>query len=260
MAAGVAAAWTAARHLQPTEPKFDAASGERATVRLFRNPVEVPAFTARDLDGRTLASRDWRGKVVVVNFWATWCPPCRAEIPTLIAMQEKYRDHLMILGISEDDVAPDQVKRFTVENRMNFPTVMLTPELERLFPGVGALPTSFVLDREGRLVQKHVGMVAFDTLELETRALAGLPVNASIEQVDRVQPAKLGNAAATTIPGVDLAKLSGERRADALQRLNSEPCTCGCDLTVAKCRIDDPNCGISLPIAKQIVQSIVASR
>jgi len=134
---------------------------------------------------------------------------------------------------------------------------MLTPEIERLFPGITAIPTSFLVDREGHLVQKHIGMLTAGLTELETRALAGLPVNASIEQVDRVQAAKLeNNAQATTIPGVDLSKLAPERRSAALQKLNSEACTCGCDLTLAKCRIDDPGCGVSLPLAKKIVDSL----
>jgi hypothetical protein len=82
-------------------------------------------------------------------------------------------------------------------------------------------------------------------------------VNASIEEVDRGQPVRLENAAqVTNIPGVDLGKFPADRRAVALQRLNAAPCTCGCDLTVAKCRIDDPTCGVSLPIARQIVQEL----
>ena len=202
-------------------------------------------------------SADWRGKVVIVNFWATWCGPCRAEIPALVALQAKYHDRLFVLGISEDDGPIEMVKQFAAAQHINYPVVLLTPELERLFPGVGAIPTSFVLDRESRVVQKHVGLFPPDLLELETRSLGGLAVNARVEEVDRAQPAKLENAAqATTIPGVDLAKLSPERRAQALQRLNTEACTCGCDFTVAKCRIDDPTCGVSLPVARRIVQEI----
>ncbi len=230
-------------------------------VRFYRNPAKVPDFTLRDLDGRTLKSSEWRGKVVFVNFWATWCGPCRAEIPSLIALQEKYRKELLIVGISEDEGDPADVKRFATAQRMNYPIVMLTPDTERLFPGVGAIPTTFVLDREGRVVQKHVGLYSAELLEAETRSLAGLAINARVEEVDRAQPAKLENAAqATNIPGVDLSKLPPSRRAEALQKLNSEGCTCGCDFTLAKCRIDDPGCGISLPRARQIVNAIAEER
>jgi thiol-disulfide isomerase/thioredoxin len=239
----------------------EAPDGNATTLRFFRNPATVPAFTLHDIDGRPLASSDWRGKVVIVNFWATWCGPCRAEIPALVALQDKYREQLVVVGISEDEGPIEGVRRFAAEHQMNYPIAMLTPELQQLFPNISAIPTSFVLDREGRLVQKHVGLFPPDLLELETRSLAGLPVNARVEEVERVQAANLeNNAQATTIPGVDLTKLTPNRRAEALQRLNSEACTCGCDLTVAKCRIDDPTCGVSLPRARQIVQSIVESR
>jgi hypothetical protein len=88
-----------------------------------------------------------------------------------------------------------------------------------------------------------------------------LPVAASIEHVDQAQGLKLDNGAqAMNIPGVDLATLIPAKRIEALQKLNSQPCTCGCDLTVARCRVDDPTCGVSLPIARQIVQRVADQR
>jgi thiol-disulfide isomerase/thioredoxin len=238
----------------------EAASGEKLTLRFFRNPAIAPAFEARDLDGREISTGSLRGKVVLLNFWATWCPPCRAEIPDLIALQERYRDQLQIIGVSEDEGGPEVVKRFVAAHHMNYPVVMASPDLEKKFPGIGALPTSFVIDRQSRLVQKHVGMLTARTTEYETRHLAGLPVNASIEEIDQTQGLKLENGAQLmTIPGVDLAKLSPAKRAEALEKLNSQPCTCGCDLTVAKCRVDDPSCGVSLPLARQLVAQIAGS-
>ncbi len=243
------------------DPLSAVPAGEKVTLRFFKNPVAISAITMRDLDGRTISPATLRGKVTIVNFWATWCPPCRAEIPDLVALQKKYGDHLQVIGVSQDDGPLEPVKRFAAEQHMNYPIVMMTPELERAFPGVHALPTSFVLDREARLVQRHVGMLNANVTEQETRALAGLPVNASIEEVERDQPARLENAAqATEIPGVDLSKLSPAKRTAALQKLNTEPCTCGCENTVAKCRIDDPKCTTSLPLAQKIVQEIVAQQ
>ena len=231
--------------------------GGQVTIRFFRNPAPVKPFTVHDLDGRPLSSNDWHGKVVLLNFWATWCGPCRAEIPDLVELQQKYRDYLVIIGVSEDEGPTELVRRFAVERRVNYPVVMLTPEIEQIFAGVNALPTTFLLDREGRLVQKHVGLLTSAVTEMETRALAGLSTDAKIEQVDRAQPMKLENAAqATSIPGIDLSRLPAARRVTVLQRLNAEPCTCGCDLTVAKCRIDDPTCGVSLPLARRIVQQL----
>jgi thiol-disulfide isomerase/thioredoxin len=240
----------------------DAAGGApTATLRFFRNPVPVATFGGRDLDGREITSSAWRGKVVIVNFWATWCGPCRAEIPDLVALQEKYRDRLQIVGVSEDEGPIDDVKKFAAEHHVNYPVVMSSPEIRKLFPGVSALPTSFFIDRESRLVQKHVGMLTASLTELEARALAGLPVSATIEEVDQAQGLKLGDGAqAIDIPGVDLKTFDVGKRTKVLQKLNAEPCTCGCDLTVARCRVDDPTCSVSLPIAQQIVKQIADER
>ena len=242
-------------------PPDAADSGDKVTLRFFRNPAAVPVFATHDLDGHSLSSASFRGKVVVINFWATWCPPCRAEIPDLIALQDKYRDRLQIIGISQDEAPPEVVKRFVADHRINYPVVMMSAEIEKLFPGINALPTSYIVDRDARVVQKHVGMLTARTTEYETRHLAGLPVNASIEEIDQTQGLKLENGAQLmTIPGVDLAKLSPAKRGDALQKLNAQPCTCGCDLTVAKCRVDDPSCGVSLPLAREIVAQLAGSQ
>ena len=255
----VAARYT--REARPAEASAPAPTGDQFSVRLFRNPTTVGDFTIRDLDGRTISSAALRGKVTVINFWATWCGPCRAEIPDLVALQEKYKDTLQVIGISQDEAPPEVVKRFAADHKINYPVVMMTAELEKLFPGVVALPTSYVLDRDARIVQKHVGMLRSETTEAEVRVLAKLPVNATVEQVDQTQGLKLENGAqAMNIPGVDLTKLSVARRTEALQKLNGQPCTCGCDLTVARCRVDDPTCSISLPLARKIVQQVAEQK
>ena len=268
---GVLLTWAAARYARQVEGRDaapspmraadpDAAGAEPVTLRFFRDPKPVPAFTVRDLDGRDVSPAALRGKVVIVNFWATWCGPCRAEIPDLVALQAKYKDTLEVIGISEDEAGVEAVKRFAAERKVNYPVAMTTPEIEKLFPGISALPTSFILDRESRIVQKHVGMLTARTTEYEARHLAGLPVNASIEEFDQTQGLKIGSGAqATTIPGIDLASLPVAKRTEALQKLNSQPCTCGCDLTVARCRVDDPTCGVSLPLARQIVTQIAGT-
>jgi len=247
-------------HAPGTETERE--SAEKVTVRLLREPIATTAFTATALDGRSLSSADWRGKVVLVNFWATWCPPCRAEIPDLIVLQEKYRDHLVILGISEDEGSVDGVRRFVAEHKINYPIVMSTPELRKIFPPVMALPTTFVLDRDGNLAQKNVGMLNARETEAGTRLLAGLKVNAEVVKVEANEKAVgLENAAqAKEIPGVDLTKLSGDQRTSVLMALNEEACKCGCGLTVAKCRIDDPNCQFSLPQARAIVEKLAPAR
>ena len=244
----------------PESARAETVPAEKIALRFYKNPLPVPGFTVQTLDGQTISSSTWRGKVTLLNFWATWCPPCKAEIPDLIALQNKYRDQLQIIGISEDET-PDVVRRFIAEHRINYPVVMAPPDIQRALPGVSGLPTSFMLDRDGRVVVKHVGLLNPAVTEQETRALAGLTVNASIE---RVEPDKAIGLTSTAhvkeIPGVDLKRLSSDQRATALKRLNAEACTCGCELTVAKCRIDDPSCSVSLPLARQIIENLASNQ
>ena len=234
-------------------------SGSRPTVQFVKNAVPVAEMTFQDLDGRTISTKEWKGKVTLVNFWATWCAPCRAEIPALIALQDRYREHLQIIGVSFDEGSVDDVRQFVREQKINYPIVMSTRELEKGFPGVFALPTTFVLDKEVRTVQKHIGLISPAVYELETRVLAGIPTEVNVEQVEDKGKVLLANAAlATEIPGLDLSKLSPQKKTTALTRLNQEPCTCGCKLTVAQCRINDTECAISPKIAAKIVEEVAA--
>jgi len=231
------------------------------TVRLFREPLAVPAFTFKDLDGRTHSSSEWSGKVVLMNFWATWCPPCRAEIPDLIALQNKYRDKLVIIGVSEDDGPVEAVKQFVADQKMNYMVAMSTPELRKIFRGVVALPTTFLLDLQGQVAQKHVGLLNPEDAEAEARVLAGLDTHASVERIENSDKVRLENAAqAKTIPGVDLSGLNEAERKTVVQALINDDCTCGCSLTVAECRLDDPGCPVSLPLAREIVKKHMAAR
>jgi thiol-disulfide isomerase/thioredoxin len=236
------------------------AGEERVVVELLKEPMPVADFSLTDLDGKPLSSADWKGKVVLLNFWATWCGPCRAEIPDLVALQEKYRDSLVVVGISEDEGPVDAVRKFAQEYKVNYPVAMTTPDMEKRFPGIVALPTTFILDRDGNVAQKHVGLLHAAETEAATRHLAGLAVDAEIKRVD--DPSKMNAedvAQVKEIPGVDLSAVPDDKRTAVLQALNAESCTCGCGLTVAKCRIDDPTCSVSLPLAKTIVEKTLAA-
>jgi thiol-disulfide isomerase/thioredoxin len=231
--------------------------GPTRTVQFVKNPTPVPEMTFQDIDGRTMSTRDWKGKVILVKFWATWCPPCREESPAFVAMQERYRDDLRIVGVSMDEGSLDEVRQFARDHKMNYPIVMQTAELHKSFPGVFALPTTFVIDTESRTVQKHVGLINPEIYELETRVLAGLSEDINVEQVEDTGRVLLSNAAqATEIPGLDLSGLRPEQKTVALKRLNEEGCTCGCMLTIAQCRINDASCAISPPLAQKIVDDV----
>lgn len=228
--------------------------GGRAKLTFIKDAATIPRMVMKTIDGNTLDSNDFKGKVVLVNFWATWCAPCREEIPDLIKLQERYKDHLLIIGVSSDTGPVDLVAKFVAEHRMNYPVVMETEELGKVFSGIYALPTTFTLDPAMKMVQKHVGRLNAGIMELEARYLAKLPVDADVEFVDAKSDRTLGEQAeATDVPGLKLDTLKPAQKIAALKELNTQKCDCGCGLTVAQCRINDPSCTTSLPIAEKIV-------
>ena len=176
----------------PGPPPLFATPDGGVTLRFVDTPAEVPDLTMETLDGRTISMAAQRGKVVLVNFWATWCGPCREEIPFLVRLAERYPDHLTVIGVSEDHGSPDAVAAFGAQYDVNYPLVMSTPEIKRAFPGVFALPTSFVVDPEGRMVESHVGLISPVILEQETRYLASLTHDADDRDraVQRPDPAR----------------------------------------------------------------------
>ena len=236
-----------------------AIAGDVPTIRFVNNPQPVPALDLRDLDGNPLSSADWRGKVVLLNFWATWCGPCRAEIPDLIRLQEKYADQFLVVGLSTDVDPPNRVKQFAQEMNINYPVAMASPEIEAKLGGVFGLPTSFILDTQGRIVQKHIGLLDPALYELEIRALLNLPVQANVERFEDTGQVMLSNAKnATEYPGVDLSKLNEEQRVTARRQINETECSCDCGLTVAQCLVNDSSCAVSKQMAAEVVEGILA--
>jgi thiol-disulfide isomerase/thioredoxin len=226
-------------------------------IRFASNPQPAPPFLLQDLDGNVVSTAQWHGKVVLLNFWATWCPPCREEIPLLVDLAKKYKDGLLIVGISLDDASADEVRQFTNAFHVNYPIVMWSRELVAEYGGVPALPTSFLINKEGRVVQKHEGLYPPEVYETEVRSLMGLPVTAKIEMFEDTGQIFLKNAVnLTELPDVDFTGLSPEQKKAALKRLNSEGCTCGCRLTLAQCRINDTSCVRSKGLAAKVVEDV----
>jgi thiol-disulfide isomerase/thioredoxin len=226
-------------------------------IRFASNPQPAPPFLLNDLNGNVISTAQWPGKVVMLNFWATWCPPCREEIPILVDLQKKYKDDLLVVGVSVDDGAMAEVKAFVKVYQINYPVVMWSRELIDEYGGVPALPTTFLIDKQGRIVQKHEGLYSPDVYDTEVRALMGLQVNAKIETFEDTGQIFLKNAVnATELPDVDFSGLSPEQKKASLKRLNSENCSCGCRLTLAQCRINDTSRVRSKGLAAKIVREV----
>jgi thiol-disulfide isomerase/thioredoxin len=238
----------------------DADDDAPKSIRFASNAGAMPPFLVNDVEGRVLSSAEWRGRVVIVNFWATWCPPCREEIPEMIDLANRYGDRLQIVGVSEDDDAtPEEVREFARNEKINYPIVMGSNGLSKEYGGVPALPTSFLVDTNGRVVQKHVGLYPVSVYDREIRALLGEHIDIPIDTfVDEGQIFLKNAANATDLPGVDFRGLTAEQRRLALKRMNSENCTCGCKLTIAQCRINDSSCSTSQKLAMQVVHQVAS--
>jgi cytochrome c biogenesis protein CcmG/thiol:disulfide interchange protein DsbE len=121
----------------------------------------APNFTLKDLNGTTISLSDYSGKVLFLNYWATWCPPCRAEIPDFIEVYDEYKDKgLEILGVSIDEISPEKVNDFVKKNKMNYPVAMATQELFQNYQIPNAIPTTLVIDGDGKIQYKKVGLMS----------------------------------------------------------------------------------------------------
>lgn len=226
-------------------------------IRFVRDPDPAPNFQVKDLDGKEFSLDTYKGKVILLNFWATWCGPCRAEIPGLVELQNKYKDRLQIIGMIVDDDDESEIRDVVKTESINYPVALTTPEVRMAYGGIGALPTVFIINTDGRVVQKHVGLYNPGLYETEVRALLNLPISARVETFNDTGEIFLKHAdRATMLPGVNTEGLTPEQRAAALHKFNAEACSCGCQFTLAQCRIYDPACQISLDRTAAIVKQV----
>ena len=133
----------------------------------------MPSFELKAAaDGRLVKSSDFEGKVLLVTFFATWCPPCRQEIPTLIKLQREYEPRgFSVIGLSLDEKGPGVVAKLVRREKINYPVLMANSKTSRRFGGIAGIPTSFLVDRKGRVVHRYPGYVPHSQLAKDIRSI-----------------------------------------------------------------------------------------
>jgi len=132
------------------------------------NPVKslgarkpAPDFELKDSEGKTVKLSDYKGKVVLLNFWATWCGPCKIEIPWFVDFETQLKDKgFAVLGVSLDEEGWDIVKPYIESKKVNYRVMVGTDQVAQLYGGVESLPTSFIIDRDGKVALVHIGLVS----------------------------------------------------------------------------------------------------
>jgi peroxiredoxin len=138
----------------PTEVKA-------ASLKPGKDRHQAPDFTLKDADGKTVHISDYKGKVVVLDFFATWCEPCKIEIPWFMEMERKNKDKgFEVLGVSMDDEGWEVVKPFMRDVGMNYRVLIGNDQTAQLYGGIDSLPTTFLIDREGKIAAVHIGLAS----------------------------------------------------------------------------------------------------
>ena len=152
----------------------------------------------KDLDGKEIHEKDLAGKVVVIDVWGTWCPPCRMEIPHFIRLQSEYEDEgLAVIGLTWENQPPndrlrDRVQRFAAQNEVNYRMALLTPELLGRIPDLRAFPTTFFVGRDGTVRQRMVGYHNYKDLEAQAKPLLAEPAKKKADETEKASAAGTG--------------------------------------------------------------------
>lgn len=124
---------------------------------------KAPNFVIKGVDGKDINLAKYKGKIVILDFWATWCPPCRKGIPDLIELQDEFKKDLVVIGVSVDTDTKNEVAGFMKSQKINYPVGFFTDKVVKDYGGIEAIPTSFIIDKKGNIIQKFVGLVEKQT-------------------------------------------------------------------------------------------------
>jgi peroxiredoxin len=140
---------------------YDSAPTVRAAVKPEQSRKPAPEFTLKDSGGKTVKLSDYKGKIVLLNFWATWCGPCKIEIPWFMDFEQQYKDRgFAVLGVSMDEDGWTAVKPYIEQHKINYRVLLGNDTVSSLYGDVESLPTTFVIDRDGRVASVHIGLVS----------------------------------------------------------------------------------------------------
>ena len=133
-------------------------SGANSGTRITQATV-APDFSLESLDGKNMRLSDWRGKAVLLNFWATWCGPCKIEMPWFVELQRQYGpEGLQIVGVAMDDASREDIAKFAKEMGVNYPILLGKEAVGDAYGGVPAMPESFFIGRDGKVVDRIIGL------------------------------------------------------------------------------------------------------
>jgi len=157
-----------------------------ASATAEKNRKPAPNFTLKDANGQSVSLADYKGKVVLLNFWATWCGPCALEIPWFEEFEQQYKSRgFAVLGVSMDDDGWPAVKPYIAEHKINYRVLLGNDSVSQLYGGLDALPTTFIIDRAGNIAYPpHVGLIGKNEYLSEIQSLLGMEhTNAAVHRV-----------------------------------------------------------------------------
>ena len=140
----------------------------------------APDFQLASIDGRQVKLSDYRGKAVLLNFWASWCGPCKVEMPWFTELQDRYRQQgLEVIGVAADNEGSDKIKNFVEKMHVKYTILLGTDQVSDAYGGIQGLPTSFYIDRDGRIVKQVAGLISEDEIEANIKKALQQPLQSA---------------------------------------------------------------------------------